>query len=445
MSNEDAVERPDAGDIFGSPSSALQGEPPWFAARLVSFALCAMAVAALAYACMASMDIVVTAQGRVIPPGRSKVLQPLEAGVVKAIRARDGQRVQAGEVLVELDSTATHADRDRIRRELREAEADVLRLEAMLAGAAALPADAAIPAEIMRNQSFMLASRMAEQRAKLAALDADIARRRADGDAIAASIAQLGHSLPLVKRKLDMREELARTGHIAETGLIETRLELIGLEKEGAVQGNRLNEARAGLASAVQQRAQAQAEFRGRASIELVDAARKREAARQELIKAEQRSELQQLRSPIDGVVQQLAVTTVGGVVTPAQPLLTVVPGDAALEVEAQVLNRDIGHVKPGQRVINKLETFDFTRYGYIEGTVLWVGTDAVNDQKLGPVYPVRIQLSSAHTPQAVSGSTGAVSAGMSVTSDIRTGERRLIEYFLAPLLRYRQEALRER
>ena len=432
-------------EAFGTPAAALQHEPPWSVARMISLALCAMALAAVAYACLASMDIVVTAQGRVIPPGRSKVVQPLEAGVVKSIAVRDGQSVRAGDLLLELDSTATHADRDRLLREMWEAEADVLRLSSMLAGSVEMAPAAEIPADIVANQRSILASRMIEQRSKLAALDADIARRRADGEAIAAGIAQLGNSLPLLKKKNGMREELAQTGHMAETGLIETRLELMGMEKELAVQSNRLKEARAGVAAAIQQRAQAQAEFRARASAERVDAGKKRESARQELIKASQRIELQKLRSPIDGVVQQLAVSTVGGVVTQAQALMTVVPADSALEVEAQVLNRDIGHIKVGQRAINKVETFDFTRYGYIEGTVLWVGTDAINDQKLGPVYPVRIRLASARTPGAVAGRAGAVSAGMNVTVDIRTGERRLVQYFLSPLLRYGQEALRER
>jgi hemolysin D len=132
-------------------------------------------------------------------------------------------------------------------------------------------------------------------------------------------------------------------------------------------------------------------------------------------------------------------------VVTAAQPLMTLVPHDAALEIEAQVLNRDIGHVQVGQRVITKIETFDFTRYGYIEGRVQWVGTDALNDSKLGPVYPVRIQLADTETPHRVGGRHGQVAPGMSVTADIKTDERRLISYFLAPLLRYRQESLRER
>ena len=131
--------------------------------------------------------------------------------------------------------------------------------------------------------------------------------------------------------------------------------------------------------------------------------------------------------------------------VTAAQPLMTVVPEASPLEIEAQVMNRDVGHLRAGQRVINKVETYDFTRYGYIEGEVLWVGNDAVQDQKLGLVYPVRIKLAQTETPYVVNSHKGTVTAGMSVTADIRTDERRLIEYMLAPLLRYKQEALRER
>ncbi|MBT2321739.1 HlyD family efflux transporter periplasmic adaptor subunit [Variovorax paradoxus] len=129
---------------------------------------------------------------------------------------------------------------------------------------------------------------------------------------------------------------------------------------------------------------------------------------------------------------------------SPLPPRL-VVPENAALEVEAQVQNKDIGHLRAGQRVINKFETFDFTRYGYIEGEVQWVGQDAVVDPKLGPVYPIRLKLGGLETPYAVNGRRGVVSAGMNVSADIRTGERRLIEYFLSPMLRYKEEALRER
>lgn len=252
-------------------------------------------------------------------------------------------------------------------------------------------------------------------------------------------------SRPLVERKHDMRAELARKGFIAETGLIDTRLELIGAEKEVAIQDNRQRETAAALHAAVQQKAQAEAEHRARTSAELADAVRRRESLRQELVKADQRRDYQTLRAPIDGIVQQLAVTTVGGVVTQAQPLLAVVPEGSPIEVEAQVLNKDIGQLRPGQRAIVKVETYDFTRYGHIEGEVQWVGTDAVTDQKLGPVFPVRVRLAARETPNSVGGQRGLLVPGMSVTADIKVAERRMIEYFLSPLLRYKEESLRER
>jgi hemolysin D len=434
-----------AKDPLVTAAAALRQRPPARVARMISMSVCGMGLAGIVYACLAHVDVVVTAQGRVVPSGRSKVVQPLEAGIVRAVHVRDGQRVRSAELLVELDPTSTGADKDRLRRELWEAETDVARLAAMLAGQPGFVAGDGAPLDVVANQRAMLSSRLAEQHAKTASLDADVARREADRDATAANLDKLRNTLPWVRKKHAMREKLAEAGHIAETGLIETRLEVIVIEKELAVGVNRLKEAAAGLASARQQRIQAVAEFRARSSSELVDATRRRDAVEQELIKARQRGEWQMLRAPIDGIVQQLAVTTVGGVVTPAQQLMVVVPENTPLEVEAQVQNKDVGHLRPGQRVIHKIETFDFTRYGYIEGEVQWVGNDAIADPKLGPVYPVRLKLAAAQTPNAVNGHQGVVSAGMSVSADVRTGERRLIEYLLSPMLRYLDEALRER
>lgn len=430
---------------FTSAAIALQSRPPLPLARRVSLALCLMTLLTLVYSYFASMDVVVSAQGRVIPSGKSKMVQPLESGIVKAIHVRDGASVKAGDVLIELDSTTTTADRDRLQRELWVTEAESERLMAMTQGRGRLMLPTGMPAEVAARQTAILDSRLSEHHFRTASLEADIARRQADHDAIGASLTQLRASLPLVRKKNEMREELARTGHIAETGLIETRLELINMEKDLAVQENRLKEAAAGLRVSVQQKAQADAEFRVRIAAEAAEASHKRNATRQELVKAHQRQELQVLRAPIDGIVQQLAVSTVGGVVTPAQALMMIVPENSPLEVEAQVMNRDIGHLHAGQPAVVKVETFDFTRYGPIDGKVQWVGTDAVTDPKLGPVYPVRIQIRSARTPYPVGGRAGIVSPGMSVTTDIRVAERRLIEYFLAPLLRYKEESLRER
>lgn len=430
---------------FSTSALAIQAQPPRYVVRMVSLAVCAMTAIGLIFSCFAEMDVVVSAQGKVIPSGKSKVVQPLEPGVVRSIAVRDGQSVRAGDVLVELDLTSTGADRDRLQRELWESEAEVLRTAAQLGGKPKFDLPEGMPKEIALNQHLVLQSKLTEQRAKLAGLDAEVGKRSADVDAIASNLAQLRNSLPLIEQKHRMRAELAQTGHVAQTSVIESQLELINTRKEIAVQENRFKESQASSKATEQQRAQAVAEFRARASAEQVEVIKKRNAARQEFIKARQRLELQTLRAPIDGVVQQLAISTVGGVVTAAQPVLTVVPEQMPLELEAQVLNRDIGHVRVGQRVINKVETYDFTRFGYVEGEVLWVGTDAIQDQKLGLVYPVRIRLAQTEMPNAVNGRKGVVTAGMSITADIRTDQRRLIEYLLAPLLRYKQEALRER
>lgn len=430
---------------FSPASIAMQQRPPHWLARMVTLSLCVMALLALTFAYVAHMDVVVSSQGAVMTPGRSKVVQPMEAGVVRSIKVRDGQSVRAGDVLVELDPTASQADTERLARDFAEARADVQRLQALLLGEDWDEVDEDIPDQIVDNQMALFENRRLEMRTRLSALEADIQRRQADRDAVSMNLSQLRNSLALVQKRHQMRQELAQSGHIAELALIETQLELANQEKEVAVQTQRLAESRAGLESAVQQKALAQAEFRSRITSELVEATKKRDATEQELVKAAQRADLQILRSPIDGVVQQLAVFTEGGVVTQAQILMAIVPSNESLEVEAKVLNRDIGHVRVGQRVINKIETFDFTRYGYIEGEVQWVGTDAVVDQHLGPVYPVRIKLARSETPNVVHGERGQITAGMSVTSDIRIGERRMLEYFLAPMLRYKEESLRER
>jgi hemolysin D len=439
------VKEPVALNPFSSAALAMQVRPPSHVVRMVTLGICAMTAIGLLFASLAKMDIVVSAQGKVIPAGKSKVIQPLESGVVRAVHVRDGQSVHAGDVLIELDPTSTGADRDRVQREYWEAQADVLRMTAQFDSKKVFVPPADMPTDIAANQHIILQGRNAEQRAKMASLDADMNKRRADVEAIQTNVTQLKSSLPLIAQKYQMREELAKTGHIAQTTVIDSKLELINAEKELAVQGSRLKESTANYQAAVEQRLQALAEFKARTSTELVEATKKRDAAQQEYIKANQRWSQQTLKAPIDGVVQQLAVTTVGGVVTAAQPLLTVVPENTPLEIEAQVINRDVGHLRVGQRVINKIETYDFTRYGYIEGEVLWVGTDAVQDQKLGLVYPVRIKLSQTETPNAVNGRKGVITAGMNVTSDIKTDERRMIEYLLAPMLRYKQEALRER
>lgn len=442
MSEPQAPER----NPFSPQALALQAGPPALRARMVSMALCALTLLAWAYASCVSTDIVVTAPGQVIPAGHSKVLQSPEGGVVRRIAVQEGQAVRAGEVLVELDPTAALADRDRLQQALGQAQADAARLAALLAGDDRWQPPPGLPARAAAQQQALLASALQEHRARLAGLQAELARRGAERDATEASLAQLRLSQPLLQQRQSQRETLVRTGYVAESALIELRLETLRAERELAVQSHRLREAHAGIDAARLQQAQLDAEWRSRLGEQLLAAGARRDAAYQEWLKASDRAQRQVLRSPIDGIVQQLAVVTVGGVVTPAQVLMKVVPDQAALEVLAQVPNRDIGQLRVGQRALNKVEAFDFTRYGAVEGTVAWVGAEAVQDPRLGLVYPVRIRIEPAQAPvSAATGDPVLLRPGMNVVTEVATGQRRLIDYFLSPLLRHWQEALRER
>ncbi|MNZ68644.1 Hemolysin secretion protein D, chromosomal [compost metagenome] len=166
-------------------------------------------------------------------------------------------------------------------------------------------------------------------------------------------------------------------------------------------------------------------------------------ALTQELKKAEQRNRLMALTAPVDGTVQQLAIHTQGGVVTEAQPLMVIVPSDAPVEVEAMLENKDIGFVRAGQEVEVKVETFTFTKYGVVHGTVLNISNDAIEDEKLGLVYGARIQLRENHI--RVGDQNVALSPGMAVRVEVKTDKRRVIDYFLSPLKQYRRESLGER
>ncbi|MFN2309471.1 MAG: HlyD family type I secretion periplasmic adaptor subunit [Gammaproteobacteria bacterium] len=199
----------------------------------------------------------------------------------------------------------------------------------------------------------------------------------------------------------------------------------------------------AAIAAARQQRTSVEAEFTGKVYTEFAETERQVAGLEQELIKAEQRTGLQTLTAPMAGIVQQLAVHTVGGVVTPAQELLKIVPQEGNLEIEAWVLNNDIGFVSEGQIAEIKVETFPFTKYGTLNAEVINVSNDAVTDEEKGLIYAARVLMKDA-TIQ-VGDKLVNLTPGMAVTVEVKTGTRRLIEFVLSPLLRYRDEGLRER
>jgi len=442
--------------------------PPSPIGRSIAWAIVAIFCLALTWAALAKIDIVASAQGKIIPSGRTKVIQPFETGVVRAIRVRDGQSVKAGDVLIELDPTINEAERDHLRSDLIAAQLDVARLTAALGEstdplAVFDPPAGANPTQIAMQRQF-LASQVAEHRAKLLALDRQRAQKEAERATIAATITKLEATIPLLEQKVEVRKYLYEKELGSKIIYLQDLGDLTSQKQDLLVQKSRLNEADAAVAAITESAAQAKAEYRRTLSSDLATVSQKAAGFAQDVIKAEQRTRLQQLLAPVDGIVQQLAVHTIGGVVTPAQALAVVVPADSRLEIEAMVSNRDIGFVHPDQEAEIKVDTFNFTRYGLLQGRVLSVSQDAISRDKLQDrtneraqgaqtsssepkgqelVYAARVSMD--RTQMQVEDKLVNLSPGMAVTVEIKTGSRSVFSYLLSPLLRYKQETLRER
>lgn len=437
--------------------------PPSPVGRAVAATIVAFFCLAIAWACIGKVDIVATATGRVIPSGKTKIIQPFETGVVKAIHVSDGQKVNAGDVLIELDGTIDEAAADSLQKQLTAAQLDAARLKAALASADGTPVDVVPPAGAasaeVALQRTLLTNQVEEYRAKLADLDRQIAQNEGNRAAVAATVDKLTVTIPIIRQRVDALKKLGEFARNLQ--FLQTQQDYLEHEQELQVQKGRLQEAAGALAAVQEQRREAEAEFKRTNLSDLADAEQKIATLSDQLIQARQHHDLQTLTSPVAGTVQQLAVHTVGGVVTPAQPLMVIVPEDAHLEVEAMISNRDIGFVHVGQPVEIKVDTFNFTKYGLLRGTVLNVSQDAIprdkpidtprpdaTDRSSEPqgqelVYAARVSLDRA--AMDVDGRRVDLTPGMAVTAEIKTGRRRVIQYLLSPLLRARQTALTER
>ena len=312
-------------------------------------------------------------------------------------------------------------------------------------------------AQIETTRQF-LTSQTSEQRAKLAQVDREMAQKDAERATVSAQIAKLEATVPVLQERVDVRKILYDKQLGSKLVYLTEYQDLVGMKHDVAVQRSRLQEADAAVAALSESRDRATSEFRRAIFGDLTRAEQHVAELTQDSVKAERRTRLQRLTAPVDGVVQQLAVHTVGGVVTPAQILAVVVPEDSAIEIEATLANRDIGFVHEGQDVGVKVETFNFTRYGLIRGQVLSVSQDAVTPAQTrasgeapaggegkgeGPGYVVRIGLR--QTEIEAEGKPMRLTAGMAVTAEIRTGSRRIISYLLSPIEKSGQESLRER
>jgi hemolysin D len=432
---------------FLPPALEILETPPNPLGRAILWAVVAFLTLALAWAVIGKVDMVASAQGKVIPRGRVKLVQAADYGVVRAIHVKEGQSVRKGQPLVELSPTVTNAEVEQARQALRSAEIDVARARALVGHALDHQARFVAPPEAdpttVRMQQALVAARIREHEAAKAALREEGVQRVGDDGMVAAEIAKLQAQIPLAEEQLRGMETLAAKGYASRMKVSELRREVIGMRQDLVIRHREQSKAGAARSGVDQQIAKLEGEFAREALDALTEAEATRRLRAEELKKALEKSSQTVLVASDDGVVQQLQVNTIGGVVKPADPLMVLVPRGEELVVETMVLNRDAGFVRAGQPVEVKLEAYPFTRYGVVEGRLEQISRDAVENEKLGPVYPARVRLDRAWIE--IGGRKVALEPGLAATAEIKTGQRRIIDYLLSPLARRVQEAGRER
>jgi len=459
---EDARPRPRSDHEFLPAALEILEKPPSPGLRWLMLALCALFTIALLWAFFGRIDVIATAAGKVIPTGNVKVIQPIEIGAVRAIHVRNGQHVEAGQLLIELDPTIADADEAAAAMELQTADVIAARNVALLAHLEGRPtafrAPPGTPADIARTQADFVRTAIAEYEGEKASLAQQRAEQQAVLAASLAEIDKLEQTLPLVDQQLAAREGLAGRGFFSKLKVLEYQQLRLEHRQNIRIQQANAAKARAAIAALDAQLAKLRGSFGKLAVAELSDSQQKSGLAREQLVKSSRRRQFQALRAPVSGTVQQVAVATVGGVVQPAQPLMVIVPDGARPVVEVNILNKDIGFIRPGQPVRIKLEAFPFTDYGTVPGTVETISRDAIDLTQPGDraerdgegrpapqglVYAARIRL---HTHRIrVAGRDQLIGPGLAVAAEIKTGERRIIDYLLSPIARTLDEAGRER
>jgi hemolysin D len=467
---------PAALEILETPASPIRAAVIWF--------ICILSSATLVWGYFGTFDIVSTAQGKIQPTGRVKIIQALEMGKTTAVPVANGSKVKAGDVLVELDATELRSDEDAAAVGLQGYQGEIVRRDAVLAVAnawrgqgiwngdrtvseQALPFAEGTPETVRRREQQIYAADLSQLNASLDNLAAQRQQHQATINRLDGAIAAHRILIATLAERVVMRSTLLTIEAGSKAGVLDATETQQKEESDLAEQIGQLEEAKAAFVVATSEGEKTFNAFIADNVEREGEASRQVDQLRQQLVKAGNRRRSMTITSPIDGTVQTSAITTIGQVVTAGTELMRVVPSGTSLEIEAYIPNSDIGFVSVGQIAVIKVEAFPFTRYGIISGRVTGVGTDAIPEpdaQTLEgqPVKPLQSVIPVGNVQRVqnlvfpvtikpdvstinVDGKVLPLSPGMAATVEIKTGKRRILEYLFSPLAEISSEAMGER
>jgi HlyD family secretion protein len=439
-------QRDEVGHDFQPDAIELEGRQPPIAARAMLYTLLALIVAALVWATVSKVDIIVTAQGKLVTDAQTVVIQPLETSVIRTIDVRVGQFVKKGEVIATLDPTFAEADVAQVKQRIASLNAELARLEAEQSEK---PYKTQAGSDHAELQFDLYEKRAAEYQSRVAGLRAEIARYEADLKGTQRTQLVLKDRLESLKQIENMKSSLKDQKYVSPMSVLESREKRLEVEAdyEAAVsKGQQLEEQ-------IRQARSALDTFTGgwrqKTVDDLVKARRERDALTENLNKAERRSALVELRAPIDATVLEINKRSVGSVAKEAEPIVTLVPQGVPLQAEIQIPADEIGFVRKNDAVRIKIDAFPFQRHGVVDGTLVAIGEDsfvADGASRGRPMtkafYPARVGDLKSDLKKVPTDTR--LTPGMTLVAEIKVSERSVLSYFVYPLVKAFDEGIRE-
>lgn len=383
----------------------------------------------------AKIDIVVSARGNVIPTGEIKVLQPIETGVISKINIKEGDFVKKGQVLMQIDPSVTENNLEVKQKDLEVINLQIKRIESLI-DKKPLFLNSTLKEAIEEEKLYLVQKNsldegIARYEMQLFQVKSQYQSSLADESRVSQLLSKDNQRLEKLKSVLDI---------IARKDYEDLEKNIINSQQEVKIAKYKVDESKKRINEIQEEKSSFISQFKDTKYQELLTLKKEQRSLSSEINSIKFQNQKQSIVSPTDGYVAKMMINTIGGVVTPAEKLISIVPKDAPLIVKVNVLNQDIGFIKKDMISKIKIDTFSFQKYGFFEGKIINVGNFSIDDEKLGPVYEVKIQPNGKKL--TVEGEQRYLEAGMSVTAEIKVGKRRVIEFFIYPIIRYLDEGL---
>ena len=422
--------KPVLSEIEDSPVSPLSQWTFWLVILIFT--------STIIWMCLGEIDIVVSSTGRVMPVGESKIIQPLDSGIISKILVREGDLVKVGQPLVEIDPSATQPGIESLSADIEQSDLEIERINACIDGREFTPESRSKHAHILDTQSQLHASSLSNLSSLLAAKTAELSKTDAETKETEAEREKYS---TLLKASLLKEYRLSAVLDIvARTDYDKVQDEITTYKGDIEQANHKLTQLAHKKTQLNEELNEIRHKYHEDNLKELADKHRQRAKIQADLKELSFKNTKQQIRSPINGHIDRLFVHTVGGVVTPAEKLMSIVPTNSPIIVKVTVLNKDIGFVKKDMPVQIKVETFDFQKYGMFEGKVNIISKDSYEDEKQGMVFDVYVQPT---TPfLIIEGQKQKLETGMTLTAEIKVGKRRIIEFIIYPIMKYMHEGM---